>query len=180
MEGQDIALIANEDSSIETYADGVLFIYEDSVIYEKNKIPMRGTFFDVKENGNNILSGSTELILDSEYMSRYYYYAGKKNEYGFYFDEPYSFIDLSDNTEPITTYVVHEDGSMEYYHNHELSRSFPAGTLIYSENTIDATSIDMGIYTVKSDGRILKADWGEVVGLDKDFFERAASMNTEE
>jgi hypothetical protein len=53
----------------------------------------------------------------------------EKNEYGFYFDAPYTFEDSGASC----SIVFHEDGSVDMYVDGELDNSAPAGSALYFE-----------------------------------------------
>ena len=72
-----------------------------------------------------------------------------RNEFGFYFEQPYSVM----MGEEKGTIIFYEDTSFELYVDGKILQKFPVGSTTYDSFTIDGTSIDMGILTVSSDGR---------------------------
>ena len=75
------------------------------------------------------------------------------NEYGFYFDVPYC---LSDDNE--ATIVFYADGSANI-----VGELVPAGTLSYSYKNIDASVLDLDMWTVSENGDMITILDGEIV-----------------
>ena len=90
--------------------------------------------------------------------------------YGFFAGQVYS-------TEPVDgrfqSVIFYEDGSMEYYRDGKFVDLYPAGTAIYSDNTIDIsnyTGTEGSIVTVSNNGYDMNF-LGTAGTLDEDFFE---------
>ena len=81
------------------------------------------------------------------------------------------------STEPIDgefeSAIFYEDGSMEYYRDGKFVDLYPAGTAIYSDNTIDVsnfTGVEDSIVTVSNEGKVLDF-LGTRATIEEDFFE---------
>lgn len=90
----------------------------------------------------------------------------EKNEYGFYYDTPYSeYSHYGDSS-----YIWHEDGSFEGWYEGALVVSCEAGTAVYSQNIIDMSSCDYGVFNVYDDGKVVEQDGWEIsVSIKENF-----------
>lgn len=88
------------------------------------------------------------------------------NEYGFYYDKPYS-ATLDERELGV---IFYENTSCDFYSPDGTVQEIPAGLIIYDSFCIDASAIDLGILTVSPDGRQINID-GLVLELDEDFLE---------
>ena len=93
------------------------------------------------------------------------------NQYGFYFDIKYDNYGYN--------FVFHEDGSFGMYDNDTILYSYPAGTAIYSSETIDLSAIEYGILTIQDNGKTLVDDYGYYYTLYEDLGGVLYGCNTE-
>lgn len=78
----------------------------------------------------------------------------EKNEFGFYFEQPYSYWDTSNNL--LYSLVFHEDKSYDGYENCRLVYSDTSSSLIYEKNTIINLNQPDSNLIISSDGKSLQ------------------------
>lgn len=103
--------------------------------------------FDVNQNaldsaGIEIMQQEFEEMLNGTAQPQ-------QNEYGFYFNQPYSAMD----GESEISFVFFEDTSFSMYENGKSVGGFGAGAISYGSYSIDMTLLDLGVGNVSEDGK---------------------------
>ena len=146
-----ISLTFDKNKVIRMYLNGVLCEYlDENVEYYKNRVVSDGLEIIFSDNGQCMTFNNMTFSLDIPYIKKLNEIKDEKNEYGFYFDKPYSVL-MNDN---ICTVKFYEDGSAKIYTNGEFEEELDAGTYRYSQKAI--IEDDEGIiFEVTNDGRVI-------------------------
>ena len=168
-----ISFTFSENKNIRIYSKGALIDTLDSdVVYSKNKVISDGMEFTFSENGQVVEFNGMKLALDIPHIVRLKEIENKTNEYGFYYEIPYSAL-IND-----TDYVsvrFYDDGSASIHKNGELTENVEQGNITYSQNMI-IDEINDVTFTVTQDGKIIEA-LGQSFVIDLYFNERYPEEN---
>ena len=128
-------------------------IYGNKTIDVSKYIGVEGSIITVSDDGTKLIINNMTYVLNEEFPDIYANFAEEKNEYGFYFGVAYSYFNDA-SSERLITYVLYEDGSMDYYVNDVLETSYPEGTLKYNGNIIEWKTSNREVIT--TDGKYTK------------------------
>ena len=93
------------------------------------------------------------------------------NEYGFFYDEAYSFVTELDGVECMFSFVFSEDETVVLYSNEDVLFFIDSNDVVYEENTIIIEKLDFQC-TVLEDGYKLRDEKLNVFNLNESFMER--------
>ena len=123
-----VSVIFYEDNTVAILEDGVVDEYiTENVVYSNNCANVDGLNFEFSQDGRFASYIILNFSLDMIYVNNINEIKEQKNEYGFYFDVPYSSV----VEEMERTIIFYEDGSCELFTNGEFTSSEAPNSLTY-------------------------------------------------
>ena len=140
-----VSVALHKDESIDIYMDGIY--YQTSPVqaleYSKGTIIMDDIPFTISENGESLMFQEDEMILNFQLNENFWdgIELLKKNEYGFYYNQPYSII--TDNGD-IMSFFLYENGSLGIAYNGEMRIVSEDGNMFMNDAIESITIVDNG------------------------------------
>ena len=164
-------MILHEDGSCEFYIDRALvkIFPAGTIIYDEYSIDLTSCLGDgyiatVSSDGRFVQVDEMLGSVDMTFMDNINSLDYSKNEYGFYFNAPYSTY-ISDG---VLTIMFYEDGSADVFLDGVYQSSENAGVFTYTDERI--ISMDLLVY-INQDGKILYYNQNGFC-LDVNFYDR--------
>ena len=140
-----VSVALHKDESMDLYMDGIY--YQTSPVqtleYSDGTIIMDGIPFTISENGESLMFQEDEMILNFQLNENFWdgIELLKKNEYGFYYNQPYSII--TDNGD-IMSFFLYENGSLGIAYNGEMRIVSEDGNMFMNDAIESITIVDNG------------------------------------
>ena len=169
-DGIEWAAIPHADGSAEMLYNGVFLDYEPAggLTYEKNIINYGSSIITITDSGRQFVWAGDTYILNESYMDKYDIV--NTNQYGFAFEQAYSFMDFSSGTPRVISEIFYEDGSAEIYIDGKYYELVSENTMIYGNGTMQKGE-DAEVASILENGRVIYAEDGSL-GYDPTFFDR--------
>lgn len=164
-----VSVALHKDESMDVYMNGVY--YQTSPVqtleYSDGTIIMDGMPFTISENGESLVFQEDEIILDFQLNENFWDGVEllTKNEYGFYYNQPYSIINDDGD---IMSFFLYENGTLVIAYNGEMRIVSEDGNMFMNDSINGIAIVD--------NGKKILLEQGYMPALDLGYNERFAEV----